>query len=119
MRNILFVAAAVGLTACNPVDRSGEQPFAPTVQTVSAEVAGDSVCLTGQVLTSPNSTVTRSGFYYGKGSTSETVTVDSVTTIFSTWVDSLDAGTYYAVAWATNGVGTGHGDTIYFEITEE
>lgn len=33
--------------------------------------------------------------------------------------DSLGAGEYYAVAYATNGMGTSVGDTIYFTIGAE
>lgn len=118
MKKILFFAAVLALTACFPEDRSGEVPLAPTVQTVSAEVAGDSVVLTGEVLSSPNSSIKSAGFDYGNDSVEGSVTVDSLTTIFSAVADSLETGTYYAVAWAQNGIGTSYGDTIYFQIEE-
>ena len=59
----LLCVSALALTACWPEDRSGEQPFAPTVKTVSA-VPTDSFCsLEGQVLLSPNSRVLEQMFF--------------------------------------------------------
>ena len=37
-------------------------------------------------------------------------------TEFTAVTDSLSAGTYFAVAYAKNGVGTSYGDTIHFTI---
>lgn len=57
----IIVLLAVIVAACGE-DRSGEQPFAPTVQTGTAEQVGDSVQIVGSVLTSPNSRVLERGF---------------------------------------------------------
>ena len=53
--------AAMLLAACGE-DRSGEQPFAPTLGEMSAVVMADSVRLTGIVTASPNSTLLECGF---------------------------------------------------------
>lgn len=100
-------------------DRSGEQPFAPTVETVSAEVTADSALLTGRVTASPNSSLTACGFYYGNDSIDKTSVAPAPTENFTAMTDSLGAGEYYAVAYATNGMGTSVGDTIYFTIGAE
>lgn len=119
----LLAATAAGITSsCNPVDRSGEQPFAPTVETSSATTGGDSVKLVGRVLTSVNSDILSTGFAYGNAindTLRKTVKSDSMLIAapsFAAVVDSLGAGDYYAVAFATNGVGTSYGDTIRFTI---
>lgn len=119
----LLAATAAGITSsCNPVDRSGEQPFAPTVETSSATTGGDSVKLVGRVLTSVNSDILSTGFAYGNAvndTLRKTVKSDSLlisAPSFAAVVDSLGAGDYYAVAFATNGVGTSYGDTIHFTI---
>ena len=44
------------LVACGE-DRSGEQPFAPTVESLSVVVEADSALLSGHVSASPNSTL--------------------------------------------------------------
>lgn len=105
------------LTACMGEDRSGEQPFAPTVKTLDATAAGDSALLRGQVLTSPNSDVTACGFSYGNDTLRKTVACTEVATVFEAYTDSLGAGDYFAVAYATNGIGTTYADTVYFTIT--
>lgn len=105
------------LTACMGEDRSGEQPFAPTVKTLDAVAAGDSALLRGQVLTSPNSDVTACGFNYGNDTLRKSVVCAEATTLFEAYTDSLGAGTYFAVAYATNGIGTTYADTVYFTIT--
>ena len=66
----LFVALfatilALLLTACRGDDRSGEQPFAPTVVTAPVSVEGGTVTMRGVVTASPNSSLIRCGFYYG------------------------------------------------------
>ena len=123
---LLFAATAAGIaTGCNPVDRSSEQPFAPTVETTSAIAEGDSVRLIGRVLTSLNSDIIASGFAYGNAvndTLRRKVESDSMLIAapsFAAVVDSLGAGDYYAVAFATNGVGTAYGDTIRFTIKEK
>lgn len=100
-------------------DRSGEQPFAPTVESVSAEVVTDSVLLTGHVISSPNSSLTACGFYYGNDTINASCVAPAPTETFVAVTDSLGSGDYYAVAYATNGMGTSLGDTIYFTIATE
>jgi len=114
MRQLLLAGIVAFFAACNPVDRSDEQPLAPTVKTVSAEVVADSVLLTGEVLTSHNSNVTVCGFSYGNDTLRSQVKCAEAATVFSAYTDSLGAGTYFAVAYATNGIGTTYGDTITF-----
>ncbi len=111
---ILIVLGSI-LASCGE-DRSGEQPFAPTVETGTAAQEGDSVLLTGSVSASPNSTLRQCGFDYGNDTLHlKTIATDAATT-FSAFTDSLGRGEYYAVAFATNGVGTSHGDTIRFVV---
>lgn len=111
---ICMSALSILLLSCGE-DRSGEQPFAPIVQTGTAEQVADSVLLTGAVTASPNSRLLECGFEYGNDTLRTKVIADTLTT-FSAFTDSLGKGNYYAVAYARNGVGTGHGDTIHFSV---
>lgn len=114
---LAFLAAAPLLyTACGD-DRSGEQPFAPTVKSVSAVAAGDSALLTGFVASSPNSTLKKCGFVYGNDTLRKEKASETAGETFGIVTDSLGAGDYYAVAYAQNGVGKGYGDTLRFTIT--
>jgi hypothetical protein len=116
MKSLIYILLfSIVLVAACGEDRSGEQPFAPTVQTGTAAQTGDSVLLTGAVLNSPNSSLRECGFEYGNDTLRGKVVADTANT-FSAYTDSLGKGTYYAVAYARNGVGTGHGDTIYFVV---
>ena len=109
---LFSLIVALGLTtACNPVDRSDEQPFAPTVETLGATVEGDHALLAARVTASPNS-----GFAYGNDTLRAKTTAEAPTADFTALTDSLGAGRYYAVAFAQNGVGTSYGDTIHFVI---
>lgn len=116
-RLLLLLPTIVLLTACMGEDRSGEQPFAPTVKTLDATVVADSALLRGQVLTSLNSDVTACGFSYGNDTLRKSVASSAPSTIFEAYTDSLGAGTYFYVAYATNGIGTTYADTLYFTIT--
>ncbi len=102
------------LAACGE-DRSGEQPFAPTVQTGIYTLVGDSVQLQGAVTASPNSRLLECGFVYGNDTLKSKVVADTLTT-FSAYTTPLEPGTYYYAAYARNGVGTTNGDTLYFTI---
>jgi len=97
-------------------DRSGEQPFAPTVLTFSAQVQADSAKLVGCVTASPNSSLRECGFAYGNDTLRSSRAASEPTDTFSVFTDSLGEGTYFAVAYARNGVGTSYGDTICFVI---
>lgn len=103
------------VSACGQ-DRSGEQPFVPTVQTGVAAQVADSVQLTGSIITSLNSHVLERGFEYGNDTLRATVVSTDTTNVFAAFTDSLGKGSYYAVAYARNGVGVGHGDTIRFVV---
>lgn len=113
----LLTLAAVLLTgACNPVDRSGEEPFAPTVRTVGCEAVADSFRLTGQVLLSPNSRVLERGFEYGNDTMKVTVEAYDTTDVFHGYTRVLEPGRYYFVAYARNGIGTSRGDTLQIDV---
>lgn len=109
---LLFVA----LCACSPTDRSGEQPFAPTVKTLTATAEGDKAVLTGQVTATPNSPLEACGFAYGNDTLLLDTLAPAPSMLFSATTDSLGPGRYYAVAFARNGMGTSHGDTLFFTI---
>lgn len=109
---LLLLAA---LASCGE-DRSGEQPFAPTVVSRGCEVVADSVVLTGEVTASPNSSLTRCGFVVGNDTLRREVDAREVVAAFTAVADSLEPGAYYAVAFATNGVGTSYGDTLRFRM---
>ena len=119
--NRLFIPSFFLLTLCSSLascgeDRSGEQPFAPTVETGTATQEADSVMLTGFVSASPNSTLRQCGFDYGNDTLHLKAIAPEASTTFSAYTDSLGRGEYYAVAFATNGIGTNHGDTIRFVV---
>ena len=104
-------------TSCSPVDRSDEQPFAPTVLITGCEVVGEQCLLRGEVTASPNSDLLRCGFRYGSDSKEKEVTCDAAPPLFQAVTDSLEPGLYYAVSFAANGVGEGESaDTLWFEI---
>lgn len=106
----LLLAAACG------EDRSGEVPYAPTVRTNAATAVADSCTMEGEVLAAPNSPVTACGFYYGNDTLSVKLASTDSAQVFRAVADSLAAGRYYCVAFATNGIGTSYGDTLYFYI---
>ncbi len=96
-------------------DRSGEQPFAPTVQTLEAIPSGCRAELRGVVPSSPNSSLTECGFHYGNDTLRKSVTAEA-TWEFSAMTDTLQPGRYFVAAYATNGMGTTDADTLYFDI---
>ncbi|MCI6725108.1 MAG: hypothetical protein MR446_01475, partial [Bacteroidales bacterium] len=63
--SFVLLAIAAGVAAACGEDRSGEQPLAPTVQSVGVEVKQHTAVLTGAVLASPNSSLKECGFAYG------------------------------------------------------
>ncbi len=113
---LLGITTLILLASCSGEDRSGEQPFAPTVETIGAEVVADSARLSGHVLSSPNSPLTICGFKYGNDTLRVTINAPAPTTTFTAYTDSLGAGDYFYVAFATNGIGTSYGDTLHFTI---
>ncbi len=119
IRQYISVAALLLLlfTACSPEDRSGEQPFAPTVQTLEAIVDGDSLLLIGEVTASPNSRLLGRGFNFGNDRLRlQAASPDTAGTLFRAYSRRLNPGTYFFSAYARNGIGTSYGDTLYVEI---
>ena len=114
--SFVLLAIAAGAAAACGEDRSGEQPFAPTVQSVGVEVKQHTAVLTGAVLASPNSSLKECGFAYGNDTLRAKCTAAEPAAIFTAETDSLGAGHYYAVPYASNGVGTTYADTLYFDI---
>ena len=115
--SLVLLAIAAGAAAACGEDRSGEQPFAPTVQSVGVEVKQHTAVLTGAVLASPNSSLKECGFAYGNDTLRAKCTAAEPAATFTAETDSLGAGHYYAVPYASNGVGTTYADTLYFDIT--
>lgn len=115
MKRLLPFLTIVLLAACGE-DRSGEQPFAPTVETVGYITMDDSAALTGRVTASPNSSLTECGFAYGNDTLRATAKAPAPSETFTAVTDSLGKGNYFAVSYAKNGVGTSYGDTITFTI---
>ena len=125
MKHLLFCVAAIAFAAlagsCAGEDRSGEQPFAPTVETVSVtphNIEGtDSAVATmeGLVTASPNSDLLACGFNYGNDTLSLSAEAELQVHFFAQ-TDTLAAGTYFAVAYAKNGIGTTYADTLWFTI---
>jgi|SRR5574344_1916213 hypothetical protein len=112
-----LLISLLALFSCSGEDRSGERPFPPTVSTKSVSVEGNTCTLIGEVLSSPNSSLKSCGFYFGTDSTKKQITIEKPSALFSTTVDSLKTQTnYFAVAYASNGMGTSYGDTIWFEL---
>lgn len=114
--SLVLLAIVAGVAAACGEDRSGEQPFAPTVQSVGVEVKQHTAVLTGAVLASPNSSLKECGFAYGNDTLRAKCTAAEPAAIFTAETDSLGAGHYYAVPYASNGVGTTYADTLYFDI---
>lgn len=114
--SLVLLAIATGAAAACGEDRSGEQPFAPTVQSVGVEVKQHTAVLTGAVLASPNSSLKECGFAYGNDTLRAKCTAAEPAATFTAETDSLGAGHYYAVPYASNGVGTTYADTLYFDI---
>ena len=104
------------LLACEGEDRSKEEPLKPVVQTSSVVLDGTICRMEGMVEASPNSGIKSCGFFWGNDTISQKAEVEDVQWNFSEELKDLLAGKYYCVAYATNGMGTSYGDTIYFEI---
>ena len=114
--SLVLLAIAAGAAAACGEDRSGEPPFAPTVPSVGVAVKQHTAVLTGAVLASPNSSLKECGFAYGNDTLRAKCTAAEPAATFTAETDSLGAGHYYAVPYASNGVGTTYADTLYFDI---
>lgn len=127
--SIIIICITAILSSCGE-DRSDEQPFAPTLSALTATQTGDStVLLSAQILSSKNSSITACGFIWGDSTGSNTLSLDSLPAVstsphiapsqavsFSAAIDTLAPGTYFALAFATNGIGTTRTDTISFSV---
>ncbi|MBQ8099207.1 MAG: hypothetical protein IJ244_06755 [Bacteroidaceae bacterium] len=113
---ILLMGMVMLCAACSGEDRSGEQPFAPTVAMLDAYVEGLSVTLYGRVLASPNSSLSSCGFKYGNNEGVSTITCEKAEEFFRAQVDSLEPGRYFAAATATNKIGSSQSDTLWFQV---
>ena len=116
-KTIVVAVVLASVASCTGEDRSGEQPFAPTVRTLNVEVQGQKATVTGEIVASPNSSIRECGFEYWSDNLSivKVVSSDSTSTFRATQ-DSLEAGTYRCAAYARNGMGTSRGDTLDFNI---
>ena len=109
-----FVPFSV-LLSCEGEDRSNEKPLKPVVRTVSVN-CDSSICkMEGIIESSPNSGIKSCGFFWGNDTTAQKAEAGSTQWAFSEEI-KLSAGKYYCVAYATNGMGTSYGDTIFFEM---
>lgn len=114
MKNLpLFLLLIGAMAACNPEDRSGEQPLPPTVRLVDCQVVADSCLMTGEVTASPNSRVRERGFHYGNDTLRLEVQSADTVALFQAHTQPLRPGRYFVVPYATNGVGTATGDTLW------
>jgi len=113
----IFIFFIFSIFSCNGEDRSNERPFPPTVSTKSVSIQANSCTLIGEVLSSPNSTLKSCGFSFGTNNSHQQITVDHPYALFTATIDSLKPQqNYYVVAFATNGMGTSYGDTIWFKL---
>ncbi len=110
----LFVVSAL-VASCGE-DRSGEQPFLPTVKSLAVVVEADSALMSGQVLASPNSPLVKCGFKYGNDTLRVEALAPAPAETFTAVTRPLKPGKYFAVSFAANGMGTTYGDTLYFTI---
>lgn len=106
---------SVMVAACGE-DRSGEQPFLPTVQSLAVVVEADSALMSGQVLASPNSPLVKCGFKYGNDTLRVEALAPAPAETFTAVTKPLRPGRYFAVSFAANGMGTAYGDTLFFTI---
>ena len=114
---ILTAMTLFSVAACNPEDRSGERPLKPTVINKSYQIEADSCLLVGEVTSSYNSSLKGCGFYYGNDTLRAEVRSKEPLMSFAVHTHRLQPGTYYAVAFAQNGIGkTTAPDSIYFTI---
>lgn len=114
LSGVAFLLSA--LPACHPVDRSGEQPFAPVVESAAATVTGDVCRMSGRIVSSVNSPVMRRGFSYGNDTLRLEAESADETDLFHADTRPLEPGIYFMVPFARNGVGTTYGDTLFFAI---
>lgn len=112
----VLCANCMVLCSCSGEDRSDEMPRIPVVSTVSATVNGNSCTMNGTVVESHNSSLRECGFFYGETGVASVKIKADTTKIFEVKADSLEAGDYYCVAYAKNGMGVSYGDTVEFIV---
>lgn len=111
-----FLVGPLMWLSCTGEDRSDEQPLVPGKVYATVTECGDSCIVNGFVGESHNSALTECGFYWGNDTLSNLFIADEASYNFSMIIDSVNNGTYYAVPYATNGIGTTYGDTVHFII---
>ena len=112
--HLLFISTI--LAACSGEDRSGEQPFPPTVAAIGCTVEGNIATLKACVTSSPNSSLMQCGFNYGNDTLRLEAKAAEATVEFSAQTRELEAGRSFAIPYAQDGVGTTKADTMWFEI---
>ena len=112
----VLCAICLVLCSCSGEDRSDEMPRVPVVSTVSATVNGNSCTMNGTVVESHNSSLRECGFFYGETGAASVKIKAETNKIFEVKADSLEAGDYYSVAYAKNGMGVSYGDTVEFIV---
>lgn len=113
---LLLTSATWMFLSCSPEDRSDEQPFPPSVETLEPLTQGDTITLQGNIKASPNSRITQRGFRYGDETLRNNILSTDSSDIFTAAIDTLKSGTYHVAAYATNGMGTSYGDTLQFVV---
>lgn len=102
------------VSSCTGEDRSDEMPLAPKDVTISMQMLNDtSVILKGRVGDSHNNPLTKCGFIWGNSKESHQETA-STGFDFADTVIIVTPGNYYAIAFATNYIGTTNSDTLRF-----
>ena len=89
----------------------------PTVQTQAAQINGEDVTLSGQVMDTGGENPSEVGFNWGTESGNLTNNVISNGNPFSQVV-TFSPGTYYFQAYAVNSNGTGVGNELSFEVAQ-
>ena len=113
---LLFLLIVSLMAACAGQDRTDEKPRAPQNVRIEAAVSGTTCILTGSVGESHNSSLLGCGFIWGNGTASHSLAVDEPDMTFQSQIDTLSLGTYFAIAYAANGIGRTESDTIYFTV---
>jgi uncharacterized protein (TIGR02145 family) len=126
---ICFISISLVLvmaTGCKKDSAPPPPPIAPTVTTaVVTNITTSGATSGGTIVSDGGATVTKSGIVWSKANATPTLT-DSViagttsTGPFTTVITGLDFNTtYYIRAFATNKVGTGYGDVLTLNTTND
>jgi len=111
--------------SCKKSD-SSPPPTAPAVTTAAlTSITTSSATTGGTILTNGNAAITKSGIVWSKTNATPTLTDSIITSTaisgsFTINLTSLDFNTvYYIRAFATNSVGTGYGDVVTLNTTND